>query len=91
MKPPNGTHIRIAPRSGLALKHKIQVDARVIDPDYTGKIKVLLSNRNTKPFQINTGDKIAQIIIEKADSPPIKIIDYLTPTNRGENRFGSTA
>ena len=44
MRPPKGTYIRIAPRSGLAAKHKIQVDAGVVNPDYTGELKVLLSN-----------------------------------------------
>jgi len=51
MTPPENTYIRIAARSRLALKHKIQVDAGVIDPDYTGEIKVLLSNRSSKPFK----------------------------------------
>ena len=65
MTPPQGSYIRIAPRSGLASKKKIQIDAGVIDPDYTGEIKVLLSNHSSKPFQVNQGDKIAQIILEK--------------------------
>ena len=52
MTPPKNTYIRIAARSGLALKKKLQVDAGVIDPDYTGEIKVLVSNRSFKPFQI---------------------------------------
>ena len=50
MTPPQGSCIRIAPRSGLAFKKKIQIDAGVIDPDYTGEIKVLLSNCSSKPF-----------------------------------------
>ena len=65
MTPPQGSYIRITPRSGLASKKKIQIDAGVIDPDYTGEIKVLLLNHSSKPFQVNQGDKIAQIILEK--------------------------
>ena len=72
MTPPQGSYIRIAPRSGLAFKKKIQIDTGVIDPDYTGEIKVLLSNRSSKPFQVNQGDKIVQIVLEKAESAPIK-------------------
>ena len=68
MKPPDGTYIRIAPRSGLAVNQKIQVDAGVIDPDYTGEIKVLLFNKNKQTFQVNAGDKIAQFIIENAET-----------------------
>ena len=90
MTPPKGTYIRIAPRSGLALKKKIQVDAGVIDPDYTGEIKVLLSNRSTKPFQVNQGDKIAQIILEKASNAKIKPVKYLKSTRRGTKGFGSS-
>src|SRR5258706_14135642 len=87
---PEDTYIRIAARSGLALKKKIQVDAGVVDPDYTGEIKVLLSNRSSKPFQINTGDKIAQFILEKAVSAPIKMVKYLEQTSRGSKGFGSS-
>src|SRR5258706_7903732 len=90
MTPPEDTYIRIAARSGLALKKKLQVDAGVIDPDYTREIKVLLSNRSSEPFQVNTGDKIAQIILEKAVSAPIKMVKYLEPTDRGDKGFGSS-
>jgi len=90
MSPPKGTYIRIAPRSGLALKHKLQVDAGVIDPDYTGEIKVLLSNRDTEPFQVNIGDKIAQINLENAKTVPIQVLTYLKNTDRGEKGFGSS-
>ena len=90
MTPPKGTYIRIAPRSGLALKKKIQIDAGVIDPDYTGEIKVLLSNRSTKPFQVEQGDKIAQIILEKVENAKIKPVKYLNSTNQGIKGFGSS-
>ena len=42
--PPAGTYARLAPRSGLAVKHCINVGAGVIDPDYTGEVKVVLFN-----------------------------------------------
>jgi deoxyuridine 5'-triphosphate nucleotidohydrolase len=90
MTPPKGSYIRIAPRSGLALRNKIQIDAGVIYPDYTGEIKVLLSNRSTKPFQVSKGDKIAQVILEKAESAPIQVVDSLKSTNRGDKGFGSS-
>ena len=90
MTPPQGSYIRIAPRSGLAFRKKIQIDAGVIDPDYTGEIKVLLSNCSSKPFQVNQGDKITQIILKKADSVPIKEVKFLLRTNRGSKGFGSS-
>jgi dUTP pyrophosphatase len=49
MTPPKGSYIRIAPRSGLALRNKIQIDAEVIDPDYTGEMKVLLQYQTEAP------------------------------------------
>jgi dUTP pyrophosphatase len=51
MTPPKGTYIRIAPRSGLAFKHMIQVGAGVIDPDYIGEIKVLLFNHGQETLK----------------------------------------
>lgn len=90
MTPPKGTYIRIAPRSGLAFRKKIQIDAGVIDPNYTGEIKVLLSNRNTKPCQVNQGDKFAQIILGRADKAKIKLVSALQTSDRGSKGFGSS-
>ena len=50
---------RIAPRSGLSLKHSLAVNAGVIDADYTGEIKVVLVNLGSKKYEIQKGDKIA--------------------------------
>jgi len=65
---PAGTYGRIAPRSGLALKHGIDVMAGVIDPDYTGIVGVVLVNLGDAPFQISVGDRIAQLIFERFES-----------------------
>ena len=91
MTPPQGSYIRIAPRSGLAFKNKIQINTGVIDPGYTGEIKVLLSNCSSKPFHINQGDKIAQIILEKAESVLIEEVKYLPLTDRGSEGFRSSS
>ena len=55
MRPPVGTYIRIAPRSGLAVKHSIDVGAGVVDRDYTGEIKVVLCNNGQKDFEVRKG------------------------------------
>jgi dUTP pyrophosphatase len=81
---------RIAPRSGLAAKHCIQVGAGVIDPDYTGEIKVVLFNHGTEDFEIKKGDRIAQLILERCETPIIKEIGLLEETLRGSDGFGST-
>lgn len=66
---PQGTYGRIAPRSGLAVKHGLDVGAGVIDPDYTGELRVVLFNHDSmNPFVIRPGWRIAQLIIEQAVS-----------------------
>ncbi|XP_028098577.1 uncharacterized protein LOC114298248, partial [Camellia sinensis] len=69
MEIPCGLYGRIAPRSGLALIHGIDVGAGVIDPDYRGEVKVLLFNHNQEEFIVRAGDRIAQIIFEKVSLP----------------------
>ena len=60
---PPGCYGRVAPRSGLAVKHCIQVGAGVIDPDYTGEVKVVLFNHGDKDFEVKKGDRIAQLVL----------------------------
>ena len=62
---PEGTYGRVAPRSGLAVKHGIDTGAGVIDADYRGPVKVLLFNFSDVDFAINEGDRIAQLVIER--------------------------
>ena len=64
VKLPSGVYGRVAPRSGLTVKHGIHVGAGVIDPDYTGEIKVALFNHGDTALNINIGDRIAQLILE---------------------------
>ena len=93
---PPGTYGRIAPRSGLAVKHGLDTLAGVIDPDYTGEVKVVLQNLDMQqPFVIRPGYRIAQMILEnytvadvvetEATIPPPP-----PPTARGSAGFGST-
>lgn len=90
MVPPMGVYGRIAPRSGLAVKYGIHVGAGVIDPDYTGEIKVLLFNHGEDTFVIKKGDRIAQLVLERCDIPVVAETDVLIQTERGNNGFGST-
>lgn len=87
---PEGCYGRIAPRSGLAVKHSIDVGAGVIDTDYRGTIQVLLFNFGKEDFLIRKGDCIAQLIIEKIALPVIRDVDDLEETTRGEEGFGFT-
>ena len=87
---PEGLYGRIAPRSGLALKHQIDVAAGVIDPDYRGEVKVLLVNTSQKRFDIQAGDRIAQLIFEKIALPAFHTLHSLSPSSRDQGGFGST-
>lgn len=81
---------RIAPRSGLALKHFIDVGAGVIDKDYTGNICVLLFNHSDTAFLVRKGYKIAQLICEIIVYPELCEITNLEITARCGNGFGSS-
>lgn len=92
---PPGTYGRIAPRSGLAYKHGIDIGAGVIDADYRGPLGVILFNFGNDDFIIKKGDRIAQLILEKIILPNvIECIDGESELPsigvRGDAGFGST-
>ncbi|CAN1163664.1 Deoxyuridine 5'-triphosphate nucleotidohydrolase, partial [Linum perenne] len=87
---PEGTYARIAPRSGLAWKHSIDVGAGVIDADYRGPVGVILFNYSDVEFEVKEGDRIAQLIIERIITPEVLEVEDLDATVRGEGGFGST-
>jgi len=87
---PQGTYARIAPRSGLACKESIGIGGGVIDSDYTGEVKVIMMNHGKKSYQVQEGDRIAQMIIETIDMSDMMEVDNLRITDRGNKGFGST-
>ena len=66
---PDGTYGRIAPRSGLAVKHHLAVGAGVIDADYRGNVRVVLFNHGNLDFNVSNGDRIDQLLLERIASP----------------------
>jgi len=87
---PPGTYGRVAPRSGLAVKHFIQVGAGVVDFDYRGNVGVVLFNHKKDSFQVSKGDRIAQFIVEKICMPTLVEVKVLEETERGAGGYGST-
>ncbi len=84
------TFAKIESRSGLAVKG---IDARggVIDASYRGEVKVILHNTSQVPFEIQPGDRIAQLLfLPILDPIIISTTDELTATERGEKGFGSS-
>lgn len=87
---PHGFYGRIAPRSGLAVKHGLDVLAGVIDSDYRGEIICALINHGDEPLEIEAGMRIAQLIIESIETPTPTWSEDLSETERGGGGFGST-
>ncbi|CAK8682354.1 unnamed protein product [Clavelina lepadiformis] len=87
---PSGCYGRVAPRSGLAHKHFIDVGAGVIDQDYRGNVGVILFNFSDQEFLIKRGDRIAQLICERIFLPELRECESLDETARGAGGFGST-
>ena len=89
--PSSGYYIRIASKSGLAVKHKLTVEAGEIDPDYRGNIVVVLRNHHKKKgYLFEEGEAIAQIILTKTAVPQIIETVIAVDTERGIKGFGST-
>ncbi len=89
---PHGYEMQVRPRSGLAAKHGIGVlnSPGTIDSDYRGEIKVIMLNLGAEPFEVNRGDRIAQMVISPYDRASWEESDSLGTTPRGEGGFGST-
>lgn len=89
---PKNTEAQIRPRSGLALKNQITVlnSPGTIDCGYRGEVGVILINHGTKPFKIEKGMKIAQMVIKPVITVDIVIDESLDATARGTGGFGST-
>lgn len=83
-------YARVAPRSGLAIKHGIDTFAGVVDQGYTGEVIVALFNTGIDEYQVKKGDRIAQLIITPILTPPIEVVDELEATERGDGGFGSS-
>jgi len=90
---PEGYAGFVQPRSGLAAKHGVSIvnTPGLIDSHYRGEIQVILINLDCKnPVQIKRGDKIAQLVIQKAENVSFRIVDELDETGRGSGGFGSS-
>ncbi len=92
---PAGQEGQIRPRSGLAARHGVTVlnAPGTIDEDYRGEVQVLLINHGSAPFTIESGDRIAQLIVAQVTRVDIDVVNDETGlggTERGLGGFGST-
>ena len=89
---PEGYEVQVRPRSGLAAKNGVTVlnTPGTIDSDYRGEIKVILINLGENDFTINSGDRIAQMVVAPVTQASFTTVESLSETERGTGGFGST-
>lgn len=89
---PPGYEAQVRPRSGLAFKHGISVlnSPGTIDADYRGEVGVLLVNLSNQAFEIQHGERIAQLVFAKHQQIKWVKVNELNDSQRGEGGFGST-
>ena len=89
---PEGYEAQVRPRSGLAIKYGVTVlnSPGTIDADYTGEIGVILINLSNKPYTVEPGERIAQLIFNKCEQAEFVKVEELSETERGEGGFGHT-
>lgn len=89
---PQGYEAQIRPRSGLAIKHGLTClnTPGTIDADYRGEIKVILINLSNEEHVINSGDRIAQMVVQKVEQVQWQAAEVLEETQRSAGGFGHT-
>jgi dUTP pyrophosphatase len=90
---PEGHAGLVVPRSGTAARHGISVvnAPGLIDSGYRGEVRVLLLNTDrSEPFSIEPGDRIAQLVLVRVETPEIEEVGALATSQRGEGGFGSS-
>ena len=89
---PEGYEIQVRSRSGLAAKNSVFVlnSPGTIDSDYRGEIKIILANLGDSDFSVSTGDRIAQMVLNKVEKIKFVVADDLDDTDRSSGGLGST-
>ncbi len=87
---PHGAEAQVRPRSGLALKKGITVlnSPGTIDADYRGEVCVILVNLSSEPFEIQDGERIAQMVVARYEQATWEQVECLDDTERGAGGFG---
>jgi dUTP pyrophosphatase len=77
-------------KSGLAANHGLKTMAGVLDAGYRGELQIVVTNLSKEIYSIKKHDKVAQMLIQRIESPELIEVDELSDTSRGEGGFGST-
>lgn len=91
-QPDPGWYMQVVPRSGLAFKNSVTVlnTPGTIDSNYRNQVKVILVNLGNEPFEVNQGDRIAQMIFTPVYDVVFGQVSDLDDSDRGQGGFGST-
>jgi dUTP pyrophosphatase len=89
---PEGYEAQIRPRSGLALKQGITCvnSPGTVDADYRGELKVILINLSQEDQVIHSGDRIAQMVMQKVERVAWHEVSMLAESDRNHGGFGHT-
>ena len=89
---PPGYEGQVRPRSGLAVRHGLTLlnSPGTVDSDYRGEVKVILINLGTEKYQVQRGERIAQLVINQVPKVVLHEVDELPDSARGEEGFGHT-
>lgn len=92
MEIPYGYEVQIRPRSGLAIKHGITLlnTPGTIDSDYRGEIKIIVANLSGEDYEIQPGERIGQMVLQKVYQMKFKEVEGLEETARSGGGFGHT-
>ncbi len=87
-----GYEAQVRPRSGLAIKFGISIvnSPGTIDADYRGEVGIILINLGKKPFTVERGMRIAQLVIQPVCKANVTVKEELSETDRGAGGFGHT-
>ncbi len=89
---PDDYEVQVRPRSGLAIKQGITClnSPGTVDADYRGELKVILINLSNEPQTIKSGDRIAQMVLQKVEKINWQPVVAINETERGAGGFGHT-
>lgn len=92
MELPEGIECQVRPRSGLAVKHGVGMPNApgTVDPDYRGELRVPLINLGRLPVAIARGERVAQLVFARFETPVVEEVVEVGSTVRGRGGFGST-
>ena len=92
MELPEGVECQVRPRSGLAQKYRVTLpnSPGTIDPDYRGELRVIMQNLGSEVVTLERGERIAQLVFARFETPQVVEVERLSDTDRGTGGFGST-